>query len=249
MAAAGSEQTVGHQAEVSALFNSPVKPKIVLAVFMLCAALLLWLSMFTDIDHRISAWYFDAELQRFPLRNAELYEYWLHSVLRKLLWFLPLLVTGLLLRSALLSGWSLITKRWLWLLSAQLAAALSVSILKSHTSPICPWDSIAFGGKLMDPEFAFTSRALAGHCFPAGHPSGAWALLAWAYFLRESKPAWSRPAFWSALLLGALMAWVQIARGAHLLSHVLWSLWVCWLLVWLAYEYAWPHNDAATDGR
>lgn len=44
----------------------------------------------------------------------------------------------------------------------------------------------------------------------------------------------------TALLLGAVMAWVKIARGAHLPSHVLWSLWVDWLVIWLLYHFVWP---------
>lgn len=196
-------------------------------------------------DYLLTVHYFDAQLNAFPLRSATFYEFWMHSVLRKVLWLSPLLVLTLLSRSWYRTGWSYATKCWLWLLLAQLAAALSVSILKAHTTPVCPWDFTQFGGLLSEPAFAFVNKASSGNCFPAGHPSGGWALLAWAYFLRESKPDWSRVAFWSALLLGALMAWVQIARGAHLLSHVLWSLWVCWLVVWLAYVLAWPEAKAA----
>lgn len=221
----------------------------VLAIFAISALALLFVFNITEIDHQITAVYFKAELGVFPLRNAEFYEFWMHAVLRKALWLLPLLATGLMMRSAFKSGWSLATKRWLWLLLAQLAAALCVNLLKSHTSPICPWDTLRFGGKLMEPAFAFTTQAHSGHCFPAGHPSGGWALLAWAYFLLESRPGWSRIVLCLVLVLGALMGWVQIARGAHLLSHVLWSLWVCWLVIWLAYQFGWPKSEPVINAR
>ena len=38
-----------------------------------------------------------------------------------------------------------------------------------------------------------------------------------------------RAALWTALALGALFGWTQISRGAHFPSHVMWSLWVCWV--------------------
>lgn len=234
---------------MSRILIPPAKPYAVGAIFLISALVLLLLFRYSSLDYWLSAWYFDTELGYFPLRRAEFYEYWMHAVLRKALWFFPMLALVLLVGSAFKSGWSLVTKRWFWLLLTQLAAALCVSFLKSHTSPICPWDSLSFGGKLMEPAFAFTRNAQAGHCFPAGHPSGGWALLAWAYFWRESKPGWSRIVLCLALLLGALMAWVQIARGAHLLSHVLWSLWVCWLVVWLSYQFAWPKTEPVVNAH
>ena len=214
-------------------------------LFVFSAVLLYVLFHYTALNVRVSNFYFDASLPGFPLRHDPVLQNWLHDDLRKLLWLSPLTAFAFWLYSLRTDAGSLTNRRWLWLLLTQLLATLLVSFLKSHTSPICPWDEQQFGGRFHEPVFAFVSSLHSGHCFPAGHPSGGWALLAWAYFLRESKPGWSRVAFWSALLLGALMAWVQIARGAHLLSHVLWSLWVCWLVVWLAYVLAWPSAKAA----
>ena len=211
-----------------------------LLLFLLNALALLVVFHFTRLNELVSRYYFDPGLPGFPLRQDPLLKYWLHDALRKVLWLSPLAVSALYVHSMYTSRWSLSSKRWVWLLLAQGAAVLAVSLLKVHTSPICPWDQKQFGGATDEPLFAFVSSLHAGHCFPAGHPSGGWALLAYAYFWRDTKPSLARWAFYVALALGALMAWVQIARGAHLLSHVLWSLWVCWLVVWLAYQCCWP---------
>lgn len=204
------------------------------------AALLLFVLPATDWDVAISGYYYDPVQGQFPLRNDTLLKDWLHDALRRALWLSPLAVVICMLLSVRRQGWSLRSKQWLWLLGAQLAAVLLVGFLKQHTTPICPWDSVRFGGQLSEPVFAFVSGKYAGQCFPAGHPSGGWTLIAYAYFWRESRPRRSRIALLLALALGTLMAWVQIARGAHQLSHVLWSLWICWLGIWLLYRFAWP---------
>jgi len=34
--------------------------------------------------------------------------------------------------------------------------------------------------------------------------------------------------------IGALYGWAQLARGAHYVSHTLWSAWLCWVVCALA---------------
>ena len=45
---------------------------------------------------------------------------------------------------------------------------------------------------------------------------------------RESKPKWARLILLFSLVMGAVMSAVQMARGAHFLSHNLWSVWLVW---------------------
>jgi membrane-associated PAP2 superfamily phosphatase len=50
------------------------------------------------------------------------------------------------------------------------------------------------------------------------------------------KPRWAKAALCVALVFGTAMGWSQMMRGAHFLSHNLWTLWVVWvvLLAWYA---------------
>ncbi len=99
-----------------------------------------------------------------------------------------------------------------------------------HISPVdCPWDLSRYGGDLpyvrtFDHHLAVTSM---GHCFPAGHASGGFILLA-MYF--AALPFVRRPARF--LLPGLVIGWTfalgQQSRGAHFLSHDLWTLALCW---------------------
>lgn len=218
-------------------------------LFIGFAALLLFALPMSDWDAAVSGHYYDPVQSRFPLRNEVLLKDWLHDALRRLLWLSPAAVIICLLVSVRREGWSLRSKQWLWLLGAQVAGPLIVTVLKMHTTPICPWDSLQYGGRLAEPTFAFVSSAGAGHCFPAGHPSAGWGLIAYFYFWRVRHPRLALAALSAALAIGALMAWVQIARGAHLLSHVLWSLWICWLVTYLAYRCVWPGGRATVIAR
>ena len=69
----------------------------------------------------------------------------------------------------------------------------------------------------------------AGHCFPAGHASAAFAYLAGWFVLRRSV-ARAVAMRWlaAALAAGLLLGLAQQVRGAHYMSHTLWTAWICW---------------------
>jgi membrane-associated PAP2 superfamily phosphatase len=117
---------------------------------------------------------------------------------------------------------------------------LFVALLKMTSAHSCPWDLQGLGGAarwfpLFDSP-AFDSGP--GRCWPSGHSAGGFSLIAGYFALRRNHRAFACMALVFALGLGALMSFVQVARGAHFLSHCLWSLWIAWFcslgsfLVW-----------------
>jgi membrane-associated PAP2 superfamily phosphatase len=54
------------------------------------------------------------------------------------------------------------------------------------------------------------------------------ALFGLYFALRRGRPAAARAALVAAWVIGLAAGAVQIARGAHFASHVLWSAWVAW---------------------
>jgi len=66
------------------------------------------------------------------------------------------------------------------------------------------------------------------HPFPAAHPLAgyAWLAVGFALYPLARRRAWQ--AWAAAFAFGTLFGAVQIARGAHFLSHVLWSAWIVW---------------------
>lgn len=137
---------------------------------------------------------------------------------------------------------------WRWpLLTLILSVALStglVSLFKHLTHMDCPWDLTRYGGS--HPYFGlFQPRhgVPASGCFPAGHASAGYAWVALYFFALAVRPAWRWPALAIGLGAGLFFGVSQQLRGAHFLSHDLWSLAVCWSVA-LALFHLLPRPDA-----
>jgi membrane-associated PAP2 superfamily phosphatase len=102
----------------------------------------------------------------------------------------------------------------------------------------CPWDLTLYGGnaewfRLLGPESA---TAGPGRSWPGRHGSSGFALIAGYFAFRDFHLGWARLLPLAAdLLLGSVMALVQIMRGAHFLSLNLWSLWIVWAVCSMVY--------------
>jgi membrane-associated PAP2 superfamily phosphatase len=111
-------------------------------------------------------------------------------------------------------------------------AALLVGAVKHSSGASCPWSLQSFGGTqpYVSHWTAWTPGAGTGQCFPSGHASAALAFLPVYVLWRAPHPRLARVVLVTTLLLGAVYGWLQVARGAHFVSHVLWSAWLCWLI-------------------
>jgi membrane-associated PAP2 superfamily phosphatase len=123
-----------------------------------------------------------------------------------------------------------------WLVLTIFAALAAVAWLKRTSATSCPWDLREFGGTA-----AYVSHWIAGvvdggggHCFPAGHASSAFAWVAGWFALRRHAPGAARAWLACALLAGAVLGLAQQVRGAHYMSHTLWTAWICWCVAWLS---------------
>jgi membrane-associated PAP2 superfamily phosphatase len=67
-----------------------------------------------------------------------------------------------------------------------------------------------------------------GKCFPAGHASAAFAWFSGYFVFRRASPVVARRWFVTVLVLGTVFGVVQQMRGAHYMSHTLWTAWICW---------------------
>jgi membrane-associated PAP2 superfamily phosphatase len=116
-----------------------------------------------------------------------------------------------------------------YLLTSMAILPALIASSKRYSPVPCPWDLALYGGDTVYQSTFQHSFGLTeiGHCFPSGHASGGFALLA-LYF--AAYPYARRPALF--LIPGLAVGWTfalgQQARGAHFLSHDLWSLSLCW---------------------
>lgn len=125
-------------------------------------------------------------------------------------------------------------RRGLWVAVATLATVPALAGLgKNFTNTFCPSEIRRYGGgvpyvKLCEPYPSDDRPAQKGHCFPAGHASGGFALLALAW-LRPSR----RTRFVGIALglgLGWYMGTYQMLKGAHYLSHTVTTMLLAWIV-------------------
>jgi membrane-associated PAP2 superfamily phosphatase len=118
------------------------------------------------------------------------------------------------------------------LLGSVVVCLVSVALLKRSSALHCPWGLSIFGGtapylRLFD---TVPPGWVRGGCFPAGHALSAFAYTGgfFAFLAAAPRIAW----IWLGivLLVGLFAGISQQLRGAHFLSHTLWTAWLCWTI-------------------
>lgn len=202
-----------------------------IALALACAVpLLLYLGWYSDTDLWLADMVFDRTQMLFPWRDAWLADTFNHRILKGLLAASAVLVIAMAAADA--------RYRYRWLdgmrlrlrvvaLSA-LAVPLVISLLKQVSDSHCPWDLARYGGaqpyvRLFE---SLPAGAVPGHCLPAGHASSALWLLSISAFWLPRRPGRATLAGSAALAAGLAVGWLQQLRGAHFLTHTLWSAWI-----------------------
>jgi membrane-associated PAP2 superfamily phosphatase len=169
----------------------------------------------------------------FPWRDAWLTRALLHDGGRAVAWCVAALMVGAALWPA--NDEPARKQRWYWV-GVSVLCLLIVPTIKRITDISCPWDLAEFGGvAAYVPHWRVgVSDGGSGHCFPSGHAVAAFAFLSLYFGWRTHRPRLARLTLVLVCGAGALFGWAQLARGAHYVSHTLWSAWFCWLLCALA---------------
>ena len=165
----------------------------------------------------------------FPWRNDPFLVHVMHEGAKNLSW---LLLVGLFVAIRWPVGVlrRLPTAARVQLALSVLASVLAVSLLKHASDTSCPWDVKEFGGVAQYvSHWAWGVRdGGPGGCFPAGHASAAFAFLGGFFVLRHVAPRAAIVWLGTALVAGLVLGVAQQLRGAHYMSHTLWTAWVCW---------------------
>lgn len=122
-------------------------------------------------------------------------------------------------------------QRWTALGGVLLNLAV-IPALKRSAATSCPWDLAEFGGNAhYVPHWDWGVPDLGpGHCFPSGHAVAGFAFIALYFAWRDTHPARARRWLGFSLMTGLVFGLSQVLRGAHYMSHVAWSGWLCWSL-------------------
>ncbi len=114
----------------------------------------------------------------------------------------------------------------LWL---SLLCLLAMPLIKAHSGVPCPWDLMRFGGMYLDVSHwrGWSWQAQSVGCFPSGHAAAGFAFWPLALMLYRPAPRAARWVAFGVLAAGGLLGATQWVRGAHHLSHVGWTAWLC----------------------
>lgn len=119
-----------------------------------------------------------------------------------------------------------------YLILALLLSIGTVGLLKTMTNVHCPRELSEFGGAA--PYVRLFGRRpdsmRPGQCFPAAHASSGYALLAFWFLFRERNRRWARLGMVAGILGGLIFGIAQQSRGAHFVSHDVWSAFLVWAI-------------------
>lgn len=196
------------------------------------AAFLLFIYPKTGLDQRFIAPYFNAANHQFNLKHTWLLETILHNDLK---YCLMIVALGTLICSFIgkfhqpLKAYQL---QLFWVFMLMVISTTVIALLKQASMHGCPNDLTQYGGKLPYLQLFETLPigTAMGKCFPGGHASGGFALMAYYFAFREVHPKLARTMLIISLSLGFVMSWAQMMRGEHFLSHNLWSAWIVWAI-------------------
>jgi membrane-associated PAP2 superfamily phosphatase len=199
-----------------------------LALF-LGAALLL---EFTAVDLWLADKIYQASGETWAWRDHWLTAQVIHAGGRKLVACLLLvLIAGIVLAYCREEAKRYRSGLW-YVLGAALLSGLLINLLKELTHIDCPWDLQRYGGLVLYVKnFAPHPGTFEyGACFPAGHASAGYAWLGLYYFARQHCYSWRWTILTLVLSMGLVFGVGQQLRGAHFLSHDLWSLAISWVI-------------------
>lgn len=197
------------------------------------AVFLLWIYPKTNLDFDLIAPYFDAENAIFSLKTDVFLNQVMHVGLRYFVILIALITLFMAIFGGRLKLPALVRRQLSWAFAGMILSTLAVSLLKSQSIHACPWNLTAFGGRfLYYPMLAsLPVGEVSGHCWPGSHASGGFALMAFYFAFKRTQPIFAYASLIVSLMLGFVMGWSQMIRGAHFLSHNLWSAWVVWLVL------------------
>jgi len=158
----------------------------------------------------------------FPLKN----NWFLVEINHKLFKYLVIIFYVVVLFTWMSSFKSEKLKAYQWQLGylfwVSILSTAVISIIKAHSAHDCPWamtEQTATG-------YIWDFSATKGHCFPGGHASTGFSLLAGFFGFRLTRPKLAYLFLFLGLVLGFITGWGQMMRGAHFLSHNLWTAWI-----------------------
>lgn len=213
-------------------------------------ALAALLSHSSGLDHALTALFYDADSNRFPAHAWTLLELFGHRFAKTAIVLIWLALLACVVSTYAWPRWRpawTVQRVPMWCALAGMALGpLIVVGLKGLNAYHCPWDLIEFGGGAEFSSGWFVAATEVGHCFPGGHASSGFSLVALYFLARETGTlVQQRWMLALTLLVGTAFSVLRMAQGAHFLSHNLWAAAICWAVAALAFSPVQVQNSMA----
>ncbi|WP_151639309.1 phosphatase PAP2 family protein [Noviherbaspirillum aerium] len=200
------------------------------------ALLLIWLGRCTDVDIVLADAMFDFSKNAFPLRDRWFLDEFMHQTMKALMIGIGMVPAAALIADRINGHMLLensVRRSLVVVVTSAALVPILISAIKSVSPYHCPWSLTRYGGyapylRIFD---SLPPRMSSGHCFPAGHASSALWLPSIAVFWLPEHPVKGYTVFAASLVPGFVLGFAQQARGAHFMTHTLWSAWIAILVV------------------
>jgi membrane-associated PAP2 superfamily phosphatase len=184
---------------------------------------------FFDIDRLVADYFYGLQGHSWVWKGSWLAERVLHQGGRNLSLLIALVAFIAMLIAYARASLRRHQKPLLYLFCAASGSSLLVSVLKALLAVSCPWEFARYGGQL--PYYSVIEQLVLRNgagCFPAAHASAGYAWVAVYFVSCIYASRWRWVGLVGPLLFGLVLGVAQQIRGAHFISHDLWTLAVCW---------------------
>ena len=192
--------------------------------------LLFWLEK--SFDLAISAFFFDVSSASFPWREQWFITGFIHRFgrLPATLIFLGFAIAWMLqIRNRNVIRFAQMG----FVCTTMLVCFAVVTLIKRGSNSACSWDLVEFGGRYPHLSWfgALPPAISPGHCWPAAFSMSGFVLFALYFYLYDcARARFATLALVFIVIYANALGFVQVMRGAHGLSHQLWTGFFCWYL-------------------
>lgn len=213
--------------------------QIVITAFLLIAVIALF--QFSNLDIFVQSFFYDFDKKSWLIdKNEPILKFFFYDGIKNLLLFFGLLI----LVSLIFFRKNILVQEYkkgliIVLLSAILVPSI-IGFLKDITNTPCPCNIVYFNGTYPDKkvfdsypkDFIQKSKV---KCWPAGHASGGFALMALFFLFKTPKN--QKKALFVALIIGWSMGTYKMLLGDHFFSHTIITMLMAWLIILIIVKF------------
>ena len=213
--------------------------QILITAFLLIAVIALF--QFSNLDIFVQNFFYNFETKNWIIDKDEpILKFFFYDGIKNLLILFTLAILFSLLFLGKRSFVQEYKKGLIIVLLAAIFVPLLIGSLKAITNTPCPCNIVNFNGKYPDikvfdsypKDFIQTSKA---KCWPAGHASGGFALM--ALFFLFKTPINQKRALITALVIAWSMGTYKMLLGDHFLSHTIITMIMAWLIILIIVKF------------